>query len=120
MENQNKKDEKQNQNSNNEENEDFEDFLEGNYVSLKDDETRDLEFRTRGEIVVKPGYKGGPPVEKASWKVSKPGILREKTFELSVTHARKVYDVLQQGYTVVRITRTGAGYDTTYTVKGIS
>jgi hypothetical protein len=61
MENPNKKEEKPNQNSNNDENEDFEDFLEGNYVSLKYGETRDLEFRTRGEIVVKPGYKSGPP-----------------------------------------------------------
>jgi hypothetical protein len=111
------KDNKQ-ENGTNKEREDFEDFLEGDYVNMEDGDKRVLEFRTKGTVVSKRGFKGDM-VEKVQFEVTNWGKLKQKKLELARAHARKVYAELQKGFSVLELQRTGSASDTRYIVKGI-
>ena len=45
---------------------------------------------------------------------------REKKFELSKKHVRKIYNELMKGKTVLEVFRTGLGKQTEYHVKAIT
>jgi hypothetical protein len=100
-------------------NNEFEDWLEGDYISLKPGETRNLEFKTvAGEIVEEHSKFTDKLQKKVLWHVVDIG--KEKKFSISRSHAKSIYAVLKDGHKVLAITRIGSGpKDTKYTVKGL-
>jgi hypothetical protein len=99
---------------------DFEDWLEGDWISFKDGETKKLLFKTKGERDTKPSRFGVS--NRVIWNVVNVDRNSQvvKKLSLSRTHAKKICSLLTEGYTTLEITRTGSGQsDTRYIVKGI-
>src|ERR671930_1559393 len=99
----------------------IEDFIEGDYISIKEGESRVLEFDiAKMKLVDKTDFNGNP-VKKVQFIVINPEDpqRREKKFELSKKHVAKIYNELKKGKTVLEIFRTGLGKQTEYHVKAI-
>ena len=104
-------------------NDEFEDWLEGDYISLKPGETRNLEFKTvSGQIVEERSKFTDKLQKKVLWYVVDVDRHngKEKKFSISRSHAKSIYAVLKDGHKVLAISRIGSGpKDTKYTVKGL-
>ena len=104
------------------EREKFEDFLEGEYISIKDGESRTLEFIPgKAKVIEKLDFNGNK-VQRPLFIVKDPNrsmIQNEKKFELSRKHAEKVYKELKNGKTILEISRYGTGKDTNYIIRPI-
>jgi hypothetical protein len=102
-------------------NKEIESFIESNWISIKDRETRVLQFIPDKSKVVDKSDFNGKPVKKVQFCVidinSGPG--KEKYFEVSRMHAAKIYEELKEGKTILEISRSGTGKDTRYFVKAI-
>ena len=99
----------------------IEDFIEGDYITIREGESRILEFDiNKLKLVDKTDFNGNP-VKKVQFLVINPQDeqQREKKFELSKKHVPKIYDELKKGKTVLEIFRTGLGKQTEYHVKEI-
>ena len=99
----------------------IEDFIEGDYITIREGESRILEFDiNKLKLVDKTDFNGNP-VKKVQFLVINPQDeqQREKKFELSKKHVPKIYDELKKGKTVLEIFRTGLGKQTEYHVKAI-
>ena len=105
----------------NEINKEIEEFIEGDYITIKEGESRVLEFDiSKMKLVDKTDFNGNP-VKKVQFIVINPEDpqRREKKFELSKKHVPKIYNELKKGKTVLEIFRTGLGKQTEYHVKAI-
>jgi hypothetical protein len=105
----------------NQTNEEIEEFIEGDYISIKDGESRILEFDiNKLKLLDKTDFNGNP-MKKVQFIVIDPEDpqRREKKFELSRKHVSKIYNELKKGKTVLEIFRTGLGKQTEYHVKAI-
>jgi hypothetical protein len=103
-------------------NEVVEDFLEGNFINLKDTESRTLEFSLDKESVVDKEDFNGNPVKKVQFLVKDPNKgpdQKEKKFELSRKHAYKVHKELKAGAKILQISRYGTGKETNYIIRRI-
>ena len=103
------------------ENKELEDFIEGEYVNIKDGESRILEFiASKTELVDKTDF-NGKPTKKVQFIVIDPENQerKEKKFELSRKHVAKIYNELKKGNAVLEIYRSGTGKETQYIPKGI-
>jgi hypothetical protein len=103
-------------------NKELESFIESNYVSIKDRETKVFEFlANRTKIVDKMDFNGKPAnrVQFIVIDVNDTAQRREKIYEVSRTHVSKIYDELKKGKTVLEISRLGSGKDTRYFVKSV-
>jgi hypothetical protein len=92
-----------------------------NYVSIKDGETRVLQFTPeKTDIVQKLDFNGKPTkrVQFVAFEINDPNM-REKKFELSSVHAGKIYEHLKRGSKVLEISRLGNGKDTRYFIKAV-
>ena len=99
----------------------IEEFIEGDYITIKEGESRVLEFDiNKMKLVDKTDFNGNP-VKKVQFIVTNPEDpqRREKKFELSKKHVPKIYNELKKGKTVLEIFRTGLGKQTEYHVKAI-
>ena|SRR5947208_10360660 len=103
------------------ENKDIEAFIESDYISIRDGESRTLEFLKNKEKVVDRTDFNGKPIKKVQFIVMDPEDqeIKEKKFELSKKHVPTIYSELKKGYTVLEIFRTGLGKQTEYLVKAI-
>jgi hypothetical protein len=102
-------------------NKELEEFIEGDYISIKEGESRMLEFDiNKIKLVDKTDFNGNP-VKKVQFIVTNPEDpqRREKKFELSRKHVPKIYNELKKGKTVLEIFRTEQGKQTEYHVKAI-
>src|SRR5918911_1238613 len=100
----------------NQTNKEIEDFIEGDYITIREGESRILEFDiNKLKLVDKTDFNGNP-VKKVQFLVINPQDeqQREKKFELSKKHVPKIYDELKKGKTVLEIFRTGLGKQTEY------
>ena len=105
----------------NQTNREIEEFIEGDYISIKEGESRVLEFDiNKMKLVDKTDFNGNP-VRKVQFLVIDPQDeqQREKKFELSKKHVPKIYNELKKGKTVLEVFRTGLGKQTEYHVKAI-
>jgi hypothetical protein len=105
----------------NQTNKEIEEFIEGDYISIKEGESRVLEFDiSKMKLVDKTDFNGNP-AKKVQFLVTNPEDpqRREKKFELSKKHVPKIYNELKKGKTVLEIFRTGQGKQTEYHVKAI-
>jgi hypothetical protein len=105
----------------NQTNKEIEEFIEGDYISIKEGESRVLEFGiNKMKLVDKTDFNGNP-VRKVQFLVIDPQDpeRREKKFELSKKHVPKIYGELKKGKTVLEIFRIGQGKQTEYHVKAI-
>jgi uncharacterized protein involved in exopolysaccharide biosynthesis len=105
----------------NQTNKEIEEFIEGEYITIREDESRILEFDiNKIKLEDKTDFNGNP-VKKVQFIVINPEDLqrREKKFELSKKHVAKIYNELKKGKTVLEIFRTGLGKQTEYHVKAI-
>jgi hypothetical protein len=103
------------------ENRELEDFIEGEYISIRDGESRALEFiKDKTKLVDKTDF-NGRPTKKVQFIVKDPDDpeQKEKKFELSRKHVAKIYNELRKGYSVLEIYRSGTGKETQYIPKGI-
>jgi hypothetical protein len=102
-------------------NKELEDFIEGDYITIKEGESRILEFDINKIKLVDRTDFNGSPVKKVQFTVTNPEDpqRREKKFELTRKHVPKIYDELKKGKTVLEIFRTGLGKQTEYHVKAI-
>jgi hypothetical protein len=103
------------------ENKELEDFIEGEYISIRDGESRVLEFtKNKTKLVDKTDF-NGKPTKKVQFIVKDPDDpeQKEKKFELSRKHVAKIYNELKKGYSVLEIYRSGTGKETQYIPKGI-
>ena len=101
-------------------NKEIEEFIEGDYITVKEGESRVLEFDiNKMKLVDKTDFNGNP-VKKVQFIVIDPQDpqRREKKFELSKKHVPKIYNELK-GKTVLEIFRTGQGKQTEYHVKAV-
>jgi hypothetical protein len=105
----------------NQTNKEIEEFIEGDYISIKEGESRVLEFGINKVKLVDRTDFNGNPVRKVQFLVIDPQDQqqREKKFELSKKHVPKIYGELKKGKTVLEIFRTGQGKQTEYHVKAI-
>ena len=106
----------------NQTNREIEEFIEGDYISIKEGESRVLEFdMSKMKLVDKTDFNGNP-VRKVQFLVIDPQDeqQREKKFELSKKHVPKIYNELKKGKTVLEVFRTGLGKQTEYHVKAIT
>ena len=104
------------------ENKELEDFIEGEYVNIRDGESRILEFIKGKEKLVDKLDFNGKPTKKVQFIVIDPEDTterKEKKFELSRKHVVKIYNELKKGNTVLEIYRSGTGKETSYIPKGI-
>jgi hypothetical protein len=103
------------------ENKELEDFIEGEYVNIRDGESRVLEFIKGKEKLVDKTDFNGKPTKKVQFIVIDPEDpqRKEKKFELSRKHVVKIYNELKKGKTVLEIYRSGTGKETSYIPKGI-
>jgi hypothetical protein len=102
-------------------NKEIEEFIEGEYITIKEGESRVLEFDiNKIKLEDKTDFNGNP-VKKVQFVVIDPQDLqrREKKFELSKKHVPKIYNELKKGKTVLEIFRTGLGKQTEYHVKAV-
>src|SRR5919198_4023734 len=105
----------------NQTNKEIEDFIEGDYITIKEGESRVLEFEiNKMKLVDKTDFNGNP-VRKVQFLVIDPQDeqQREKKFELSKRHVPKIYNELKKGKTVLEVFRTGLGKQTEYHVKAV-
>ena len=105
----------------NQTNKEIEEFIEGDYISIKEGESRILEFDiNKVKLVDKTDFNGNP-AKKVQFIVINPEDpqRREKKFELSKKHVPKIYNELKKGKTVLEVFRTGLGKQTEYHVKAI-
>jgi hypothetical protein len=92
-------------------NKEIEDLIEWNWISIKDNETRVLQFMPEKSKVVDKTDFSGKPVKKVQFcvtDVNKSGV-KENFFEVSRAHAAKIYEELKAGKTVLEISRLGTG-----------
>ena len=103
------------------ENKELEDFIEGEYVNIRDGESRVLEFVKGKEKIVDKTDFNGNPTKRVQFLVVDPQDPQrnEKKFELSRKHVRKIYNELKKDKTVLEIYRSGTGKDTQYIPKAI-
>ena len=96
----------------NQTNKEIEDFIEGDYITIKEGESRVLEFDVNKMKLVDKTDFNGNPVKKVQFIVINPEDpqRREKKFELSKKHVPKIYNELKKGKTVLEIFRTGLGW----------
>jgi hypothetical protein len=102
-------------------NKELEEFIEGDYISIREGESRVLEFDiNKVKLVDRTDFNGGP-MKKVQFIVVNPDDphRRERKFELSRKHVPKIYNELKKGKTVLEIFRTGQGKQTEYHVKAI-
>jgi hypothetical protein len=102
-------------------NKEIEEFIEGDYITIKDGESRVLEFDiNKVKLEDKTDFNGNP-LRKVQFIVidQQDPQRREKKFELSKKHVPKIYNELNKGKTVLEIFRTGQGKQTEYHVKAI-
>jgi hypothetical protein len=105
----------------NQTNKEIEEFIEGDYITIREGESRVLEFDiNKIKLVDKTDFNGNP-VKKVQFTVINPEDpqRREKKFELSKKHVHKIYNELKKGKTVLEIFRTGQGKQTEYHVKAV-
>ena len=104
-------------------NKELEEFIEGDYISIKEGESRVLEFDINKIKLVDRTDFNGSPVKKVQFIVvvanPEDPQRRERKFELSRKHVPKIYNELKKGKTVLEIFRTGLGKQTEYHVKSI-
>src|SRR5205823_10182058 len=102
-------------------NKEIEAFIESDYISIKDGESKTLEFLKNRERIVDKLDFNGKPTKKVQFIVVKPEDMqrKERKLEVSRKHIPKIYEELRKGYTVLEILRVGAGKDTQYRVRGI-
>jgi hypothetical protein len=107
--------------TNNYENKELEKFIEGNYIGIKDGETRVLQFLpNKTKIVEKNDFNGKPTKRVQFTAIDINDAQRlEKIFELSRMHVGKIYDELKKGKTVLEISRFGSAKETRYLVKAV-
>jgi hypothetical protein len=103
----------------NNQNKEIEEFIEGDYITIKDGESRVLEFDINKVKLVDRTDFNGNPLRKVQFIVidTQDPQRREKKFELSKKHVSKIYNELKKGKTVLEIYRTGLGKQTEYHVK---
>jgi hypothetical protein len=102
-------------------NKEIEEFIEGDYITIKEGESRTLEFDiNKIKLEDKTDFNGNP-VKKVQFLVIDPQDpqRREKKFELSKKHVPKIYNELKKGKTVLEVFRTGLGKQTEYHVKAV-
>ena len=101
---------------------DIEEFIEGDYITIREGESRVLEFDINKIKLVDRTDFNGNPVKKVQFLVIDPQDQRqrEKKFELSKKHVPKIYNELKKGKTVLEVFRTGLGKQTEYHVKAIT
>ena len=107
--------------STNQTNKEIEEFIEGDYITIKEGESRVLEFDiNKIKLVDRTGFSGNP-VKKVQFLVVDPQDeqQREKKLELSKKHVPKIYNELKKGRTVLEIFRKGLGKQTEYHVKAV-
>jgi hypothetical protein len=105
----------------------IESFLESDWITINDGQTRTLEFLLGREKPVNKTDFNGNAIRKVQFIVIEADKQssatldspREKKFELSRKHLQKLYEELKAGKTVLQITRFGQGKDTRYLFKGI-
>ena len=87
---------------------------ESEYIKLEDKETRILQFDAEKIEPVRTQF--GPRI---SYSVIDPNYSDKglKKFEASKTTSKKIDALLRQGKTLLKITRKGAGEDTSYNVE---
>jgi hypothetical protein len=111
----------QNQSSSSYQNKELEEFIQSNYLSIKDGETKVLQFMTnKTKVIEKPDFTGKPS-KRAQFTVIEinDANRKERLLELSRLHAGKIYDELKKGKTVLEISRSGSAKDTRYFLKPI-
>jgi hypothetical protein len=102
-------------------NKEIESFIESNWITIKDRETKVFEFVPgKAKVVDKTDF-NGKPVKKVQFSVIDINDERrkEKFFEVSRMHVSKIYDELKKGKTILEISRLGSGKDTRYFVKAV-
>ena len=103
-------------------NKEIEEFIEGDYITIREGESRVLEFDINELKLVDRTDFNGNPLRKVQFLVIDPQDQqrREKKFELSKKHVPKIYNELKKkGKTVLEVFRTGQGKQTEYHVKAI-
>jgi hypothetical protein len=102
-------------------NKELEEFIEGDYISIKEGESKTLGFDINKVNLVDRTDFNGNPMKKVQFIVVNPDDpqRRERKFELSRKHVPKIYSELKKGKTVLEIFRTGQGKQTEYHVKAI-
>jgi hypothetical protein len=102
-------------------NKELEEFIEGDYISIKEGESKTLGFDINKVNLVDRTDFNGNPMKKVQFIVVNPDDpqRRERKFELSRKHVPKIYNELKKGKTVLEIFRTGQGKQTEYHVKAI-
>jgi hypothetical protein len=103
-------------------NKEIESFIESNYVSIKDRETKVFEFlANRAKVVDKVDFNGKPTkrVQFIVIDINDTEQRKEKIFEVSRMHVAKIYDELKKGKIILEISRLGSGKDTRYFVKAV-
>jgi hypothetical protein len=105
----------------NQTNKEIEGFIEGDYITIRESESRTLEFDINKIRLVDKTDLNGNPVKKVEFivKDTVDSQRRDKKFELSKKHVPKIYNELKKGKTVLEIFRTGLGKQTEYHVKAI-
>jgi hypothetical protein len=100
-------------------NKDLESFIESSYLTIKDGETKVLEFVPNlTRIIEKPDF-NGKMAKRAQFTVIEVNDAnrKQKIFELSRLHIQKIYDELKKGRTILEISRSGSAKDTRYFIK---
>jgi hypothetical protein len=102
-------------------NKELEEFIEGDYISIKEGESRTLEFDINKIKLVDRTDFNGSPIKKVQFIATNPEDLqrRERKFELSRNHVPKIYSEIKKGKTVLGVFRTGLGKQTEYHVKAV-
>jgi hypothetical protein len=104
-------------------NKELEEFIEGDYITIKEGESKTLEFDINKVNLVDRTDFNGSPMKKVQFIVvvanPEDPQRRERKFELSRKHVPKIYNELKKGKTVLEIFRTGQGKQTEYHVKAI-
>jgi hypothetical protein len=105
----------------------LEEFIEGDYITIREGESRTLQFDINKVSLVDRTDFNGSPMKKVQFIVvvanpddpQQQQQRRERKFELSRKHVPKIYNELKKGKTVLEIFRTGQGKQTEYHVKAI-
>jgi hypothetical protein len=99
----------------------IESFIESSWITIKDKETKVLEFiPDKTKVVDKVDFNGKPQkkVQYVAIDINDPQR-KEKFFEVSRSHVAGIYNELKNGKTVLEISRLGSGKDTRYLVKAV-
>jgi hypothetical protein len=86
-------------------NKELEEFIEGDYITIKEGESRTQEFDINKIKLVDRTDFNGSPMKKVQFIVVNPEDpqRRERKFELSRKHVPKIYNELKKGKTVLEI-----------------